>query len=175
MMKRKRIDVRKRIKRTVVFLLSTVFFMLCGCGPTMQGITATTLILHEDGAITQVVVESFDREYYDFDEMKEEITQEVSSYNSRQGEDRIRITECKKQESNVRLVMEYAADADYVAFNRVEFSYAPADGQVIVSEPVHVRTVRAIDSVSEGVEILSDREVKIDEAVRLPATITTKE
>lgn len=165
--------IRKPSLRTAgVALLATVFLACTGCQST-RGIDVTTLVFNEDGSVTSVVVEDFEADYYDVEELKAQVEEEAGAYNLRQGEDRVKISECKANKGTVRLVMEYMAPEDYAAFNRVVLQVA--GNTVTVSEPVHVRTVKKIASVSDGVEILSDREAGVGEDAALPAMITTED
>ena len=158
---------------TALALVVAVFLACPGCGSGVRGIDVTTIVFKEDGSLTSVVVEDFSAEYYDIDELKAQVEEEASSYNTRAGEERITITECEKDDDVVRLVMEYMAPEDYAAFNRVVLQ--AESNTITVSERVHVRTVKKITDVSEGVEQIKDKEASIGEAAVLPATITTEE
>lgn len=156
----------------IIALLCVVLSATAGCG-SVRAIDVTTIVLNDDGSVTSVVVEDFEADYYDVEELKAQVEDEAGAYNLRQGEDRVKISECKADKGTVRLVMEYMAPEDYAAFNRVVLQVE--GNQVTVSEPVHVRTVKKIASASDGVELIGEKEAFIGEAVVLPATITTEE
>lgn len=157
----------------MVALFAAVFLACPGCAGSVRGIDDTTIVFKEDGSLTSVVVEEFSAEYYDVEELKTQVEEEAAAYNMRAGEERIKITECRKEDDAVRLVMEYMAPEDYAAFNRVVLLL---EGNTLtLSETLHVRTVKKITSVSEGVEQIKDKEAVVGEAAVLPATITTEE
>ena len=160
--------------RVLLFCVAALF-VLSACGDHTRGIDVTTIVLHEDGSLTHVVVEDFSADYYDIEALKQLVDEEVSSYNTRLAEDRVKVSECRKDGDNVRLVMTYAAPEDYAAFNSVVFSYEKDGAEITVSEPLQVRTVKKITEVSDGVEILSDRIASVGDDAVLPATIKTEE
>ena len=163
----------KRLR--VLTICVAALFVLSACGNNTRGIDVTTIVLHEDGTLTHVVVEDFSADYYDLDALKQLVEEEVSAYNTRLAEDRVKVSECKKNGDNVRLVMTYAAAEDYAAFNNVVFSYEKDGTEITVSEPLQVRTVKKITEVSDGVEIVSDRQASVGEDASFPATIKTEE
>ncbi|MBQ9513257.1 MAG: hypothetical protein IJR58_08695 [Lachnospiraceae bacterium] len=164
---------RKKMARAGITALLCVFLSAtAGCG-SVSAIDVTTIVLNDDGSVTSVVVEDFEADYYDVEELKAQVEEEAGAYNLRQGEDRVKLSECKADKGTVRLVMEYMAPEDYAAFNRVVLQVE--GNQVTVSESVHVRTAKKIASASDGVELIGEKEAFIGEAAVLPAMITMEE
>lgn len=105
------------IKKTMLLSLILSAFLFTGCS-NVGDIEQNTIVENKDGTILGVIVEDFSDSKYVSDELKAMLEEEVASYNSQAGEDKItlqsyEITEDKK----VKLVLKYASDSDYAQFN----------------------------------------------------------
>lgn len=67
-----------------VFAVGLCLLLLTGCGGTKMPdtIEKTTLSVDEEGKITAYLVESFDKEYYDVEELKTMAVEEAAAYNT---------------------------------------------------------------------------------------------
>ena len=83
-----------------VLLLSTV---LSGCGAAVD---YSTLRINSKGGLTQTIVEDWDQEQYDKNELETQITSDIASYGSA-----VQLDSIKVKDSSIVVRMTYA-DAD---------------------------------------------------------------
>ena len=65
-------------KFTSVWLLACSIFLLAGCGSVPED---DTISVDKKGRITYTVVEEFEKDYYDAEELKEVIDEDIAAYN----------------------------------------------------------------------------------------------
>lgn len=72
----------RKVAIGMLVLAETCMLVLAGCGEEKveEPIRTSTLVLSADGSFTHCRVESFDKEYYQLDELENMIRQEVSEY-----------------------------------------------------------------------------------------------
>lgn len=107
--------------KKVSVLCLTVFTvgLLTGCQKfTPDG---TAVAIKSDGKVVSVVKESFDKEYYDGEELKANIESAVSEYNTSQGAENVKEKGFEVKDQVATLKMEYATGGDYAKFNQVSF------------------------------------------------------
>lgn len=83
--------------------------------------TQTTLVVNEDGTLTETIMETLDRDYYSADALKTMVDQSVSEYNAERGAEPVRVDSYQAEGNKVTLVMTYLTGADYAAYNNVAF------------------------------------------------------
>lgn len=106
-------------KFLVCFILMCA--VLSGCGQKQKA-TETKLQIEKDGKITSVLVETFDKDFYNQDELLEMINLEIAQYNQKAGTQAIVLESLTVDELKRAIaVMEYQSDADYAAYNEVPF------------------------------------------------------
>ena len=106
-------------KLTCVLLLAP--FILGGCGKSIDVTKSDTTAIYigKDGNVISTIVEDFSASYYDLDEMKTMIEEEVSEYNSSKGQDLITFQDAVKEDTFVRVTMTYKNTASYAEFNNI--------------------------------------------------------
>ena len=112
------------MKKICIILLTTmIIFLLIGCSGdielTEEEITNNTLVLHEDGSLQVAIIDLFDKEYYDFEEFKDFINEEVGEYNGEHTEDSIVVDIISQADNKVVLILTYKGIEDYTVFNGV--------------------------------------------------------
>ena len=75
------------MKRIMAMLMSVVLTLgLTACGHTVGDVDLesgqSAVYIQKDGMVSYAVSESFDKDYYDKDELKKEIEAEIKAYNA---------------------------------------------------------------------------------------------
>ena len=102
---------------SAICVLSFVL-MLAGCGTSFQP-AASSLYVQKNGKITQAIVESFEKEYYSFNEFQSMIEKEVSKFNRNYGEDRISIERLEVEAGTLYLLLDFQDADTYEHYNEV--------------------------------------------------------
>lgn len=96
-----------------VFILTAVILTLTAC--SMKEESGTVLL--KDGTVDSVIVENFDKSYYDKDELQQAILEEAASYNRTMGREAVSVNKIVVEDGRVTVKMSYACSDDYGAFN----------------------------------------------------------
>lgn len=182
------------MKKTLHFcLILTAALFLAGCQGKFEPVESTIFITSK-GTVKSAVMESFDKEYYDFQELSEDVEKEVKSYCLDVNEEVVTVESLTKENGGVSLMIDYQTVDDYASFNNVLLfhgtyaeakakGYIPeelhdADGQVIspeeekldslkvivTEENICVQTTGKIKYVSDNVSLLDKKLAKAMEA-----------
>ena len=107
------------MKKSLNFcLILSMLLLLTGCGNKFEP-TESTIFITSKGVVQSAVIESFDKDYYKFDELKEDVEKEVKSYCLDVNEEVITVTSLTETEDIVTLQMQYQTVEDYAEFNDV--------------------------------------------------------
>lgn len=107
----------KSLKRIMIAVMLGAVCCLVGCNAEMEKETeTTTLILQEDGGIVHTIVESFDLNYYDADELSAMANQKIGDY-----EGTVACESVEAKDDKVIVKMTYGTGEDYTGFNNREF------------------------------------------------------
>lgn len=105
----------KSLKRIMIAVMLGAVCCLVGCNAEKEK-EMTTLALQEDGSIVHTIVESFDRNYYDADELSAMANQKIEDY-----EGAIACESVETKDDKVIVKMTYGTGEDYTGFNNREF------------------------------------------------------
>jgi heme-degrading monooxygenase HmoA len=107
------------VKKYIALLAGGLVLLLSGCGSQAD---QSTVSIDDKGRVTAEIVESFDKSYYDFEELEETVNQAVDEYNGQQEEERIQVKTCKedRKKGEVRVTLRYDSCEDYQNFNQRE-------------------------------------------------------
>lgn len=174
-----------------LFLVAGI--VLTGCGGKFEP-TESTMFVTSDGAVRSAIMESFDKAYYDFEELSEDVQKEVKAYCLDLNEEKIVVESLVQEGDMVKLFMNYETVEDYIAFNdvllftgtfadAVEAGYKPeelydAEGnsvkldmeqmgemKVIVSEEsICIQTSGKVQYVSDNVTVVDKKLARAMEA-----------
>ncbi|HUM82812.1 MAG TPA: hypothetical protein PLN48_03435 [Lachnospiraceae bacterium] len=109
------------MKKTAAgFLTAVLCFLLCACGSVTDG-DVNAMEVMKDGSITASSVGSFDKDYYDINELRKETETAVKAYNASAGQELIKLIKCSADKERARVVLFYSSGSDYAAFNSVTF------------------------------------------------------
>lgn len=104
-------------KAAVPGLFLVMGILMCsGCGTKLDADT-NTLYVEGNGKIEELTVETFDKDYYDKDELKEYIRSEVDSYQKDGGTGNVKMKKYEVKDQTAKLLMEYDSADSYSAFN----------------------------------------------------------
>lgn len=107
-----------------ILLLVTSIPILIGCKKnlelTLDNTDSNTLLVRKDGKIQVAILDVFDKDYYDMEELTQFINQEVESFNEKNGEEAIILDEIEKMDHQVILILTYNSIEDYTSFNHVD-------------------------------------------------------
>ena len=96
-----------------------------GLGLMIMGLTAcmsakqeegTSVSVSKDGVITSYIVESFDKPYYDQEELKQMILSEVADYNHTVGTPNVSVEKVLVEDNLATVIMTFANAGDYGDF-----------------------------------------------------------
>ena len=182
------------MRKSLSFLLIlSMAFLLSGCEQEYEP-TESTIFITSKGVVKSAIMESFDKSYYDFDELYEAVEKEVKAYCLDKNEEAVTISSLVEENDSVALLMDYQTVEDYVEFNEIllfsgTFSEAAAAGYlpgelhdaegnsvevnleslgdlkvIVTEESVCLQTSGRIKYVSDNVTILDKKLAKAMEA-----------
>lgn len=146
-------------------LLMALFLTGCAGEPTVS-----TLCISKDGAVKSYIVEEFGEDYYDADELKSDVLEDVLNTNEVLKKTAIELTNYELAEGVLSATVEYQSAKAYEEFNDETlyvglYEEAVAEGYkivadiendnyhiVIFSEPIDVRVPKKIVYVSDGLQ-----------------------
>ena len=79
-----------------------------------------TIYVQKKGKIISAIVQKFDKDYYDAEELNAYVNERVEAYVSTHEKDSVKVEEFSVEEGVARLNVQYAGYADYAALNEVE-------------------------------------------------------
>lgn len=108
------------MKRILSFcLIFTTALFVAGCGSKFEPTESTIYVTSKD-EVKSAIVESFDKAYYDFEELSEDVQKEVKSYClDRNNEEAVAVESLTQGEEVVSLFMNFQTAEDYAAFHDV--------------------------------------------------------
>ncbi len=105
------------LKRVLLtFFISLLLLMLAGCSGGEEKFDETTISVEKRGKVSERIVESFDKDYYDVEELKAEYVQSVSDYNESIGGDEIKLKKLELKDSKVYVDIDFTGPSDYESF-----------------------------------------------------------
>lgn len=105
---------------SLTLLMLSMLFAMTGCG-RKQADAEAGLTITKEGRITSVLAGSFEKEYYDVEELREMIQLEVAQYNQKAGRQGIELQSLELNGENCVAVLNYQSAEDYASYNEVPF------------------------------------------------------
>lgn len=102
--------------RAAGLLLAAGMIFLTACAEG-GGEEVSSVTILKDGKVKSLIVESFDKSYYDQDELQQKILREAADYNKEAGEGTVSVEKVAAQDKVVRVEMTYADASSYASFN----------------------------------------------------------
>ena len=103
-------------KKTVVICIFAVLLVLCACSGKEDDYDETTIRVEKRGKVSERIVESFGKDYYDINELKGEFTSSVSQYNDSIGSEEIKLKDIELKDSKVYVNIDFNGPSDYERF-----------------------------------------------------------
>lgn len=123
----KRKNSRLRTAFWFMLILASVHLSGCGAGEVEEG---GSVSIQKDGSISVSITESFDKSYYDKDELQKKILTEAADYNRQTGTGSITVNKVSVEKDMALVEMSYGKAEDYAAFNdSVFFVGTPAQAE----------------------------------------------
>lgn len=110
-------------KRTGILAVLIGCFALgiSACANTSGEAQGSCITLAKEGTVTDCIRESFDKAYYNVEELREQILQTVVNYNSRTGAENITVEKIQLNGDVTDVKMTFATPEDYAEYNREIF------------------------------------------------------
>ena len=105
--------MRKWIAGILTVLCAVSF---TGCGDA-KDTDITTIKVGKDKSLTGTIVEEFEKEYYDADDLKEYTLDAVAAYNAAGADRDVSVSKVEEKDGMVTLQMKYPTAEDYTGFN----------------------------------------------------------
>lgn len=155
-------NMKRILKKTMLLSLILATFLLVGCS-NIGDITQNTIIVNKDGSILGVIVEEFGDSKYVSDELKAMVEEEVATYNSGAGEDKITLQSYEiTEEGQAKVVLKYASSDDYKEFNEENtFAGTVSEAYDAGYEFADMRSVAGDGQVLEKADVLEKGTMKI--------------
>ena len=139
---------------------------LAGCGGQEDvPITQTTLTIDSSGAVRYEIVEPFDRDYYDEEELARLAREEVSDYDLRNGAERVRLEGVEVSDGMLHMVLTFDTASDFSHFTMVSLTYTTLSEARSLTTGADVRLVddEGVSSTISGLDLDGDRHVIISQ------------
>lgn len=120
----------------------------------------TYLVVHEDGTVTETVIDKLDQAYYNADELGQMITNTVGEYNQDHGADAIIVNSLSLENNQVVLSMTYKTAQDYAHYNNVKFYNGSMLGAEVEGYLFYNEFRRVTDGMVEGENITNEEPLK---------------
>lgn len=145
------------MKKSLHFcLILTALLFLTGCQDKFEP-TESTIYITSKGSVQSALMESFDKAYYNFEELSEDVEKEVKSYCLDINEEAVTVEALTQENDQVTLIMNYQTAEDYAAFNEVLLftgTYAEALAAGYIPEELHDTEGQIADMDSESLDNL---------------------
>lgn len=119
------------MKKLSMLMISILLVALAsGCSLKAFEADEDTIYVKNKGNIIGAIVEDFDKEYYDEEELKLLLNEEVETYNGKAGEGSVKIDKFEVKDQVVKVYINYKNGKNYEEFNGVTFF----SGTILVAE-----------------------------------------
>lgn len=149
----------------VLLSIFLVITLMTGCSTKAFDADTSTVLVQKNGKVVSVTVEAFDKSYYNKDELKSLIDENVSKYNA-DHEKAVTVKKYETENNVAKLIINYNTATDYANFNNLTFfagtvSEAIREGYEFDTEFLNVEDGSA--TTTEAVKSLTDYKVIIFE------------
>ena len=160
-----------------LMLLGISAVMLGGCSMKFSA-EEDAVYVNKKGQVLGAIVESFDKDYYDADELQGMLEQDVVEYNGENGKNSIEVDSFKVSGGQVKVIMNYADLADIQGKNYgANVTFTGRDGLetltldqiegdyyvILLEEKIVVQTAGKIAYVSNNVSIEGEKLARVNE------------
>ena len=111
----------RKVLATILCIVMTL--ALFGCAGDDTDFDEPTIEVLKGGRIIKTTIETFDKPYYNVDELKEEYNEAIKEYNLSKAEDKVTLKDIHTLEDEVSVCLEYESAEDCMAFEGDEMFY----------------------------------------------------
>ena len=117
-------------KRNMIFLMAAMLCLLSACGKETD-VDTNTVIIEKKGQITEAIVEDFEQPYYDQEELKREIEDKISQFNTQSGDGKeaVELEKFELEDKVIRVNITFPDSDAYTSFNEKQL-FAGKDADV---------------------------------------------
>ena len=102
-------------------ILAAYLLAGCGNGKSEPSADMDTVSINKDGTIEHMIIDWFNKEYYDIDELAAKAQEKIDSFNN--GTDSIMLDSAEEKDGKIIVKMVYKTGDDYTQFNNRELFY----------------------------------------------------
>lgn len=159
--------MRRNCKKLAVFLISTC--LLTGCGNPMNKMKESTVYLNKHGVVESLSVEAFDKAYYDENELKNFIDEEIKAQQTLRGEESLSLEEFEVKEEKATLRVKYKTVEDYTEFTDTKFESGKYKADILSDDQtlIQVETKEEVDKANIEAEGLSYIKIQDPDGIQL--------
>ena len=123
-------------KKLALTLALALVLCITGCKNDVKvtEFDESTLVIHKDGSVTEIMIDSFEQDYYSQSDLESYIDEQVKAYNrsnpsssDEEGAVSIKKDKVVVEGETARVELTYEGADDYEAFNLVELELTTAD------------------------------------------------
>ena len=107
----------KKLKAAGILAVLMVWLTACGSGADAEQETVNSLILDKDGSVENMIIEGFDKDYYDLDGLNTMIKDSIEQYCRQNPSADITLKGSEVSDGQVRVSMKYDSAASYMGYN----------------------------------------------------------
>lgn len=142
------LNKEKKINKWKIGLIAAVLTacFLIGCSGGNDDLNETTLIINSKGEITHHIVETFDKSYYNEDELRSLINKQIEDYCKDKGDDKlVRLKDLKVLDGKATAELTFKDYSNYAEFNDVDLFYGTIEEAMAADYTTDV-TLKNVDS-----------------------------
>lgn len=115
----------KKSVLSLVLIICIIAGCLVGCKDkaSNESYDETTINVDKNGKITETIVDSFDKEYYNIDELRNAFNAEIDQYNAIVGRSAAELKDIKTENNNVYVSVSFEDMKAYKAIQNKEFFF----------------------------------------------------
>ena len=141
---------REFMRKTIIpVLIAAGMLLLQGCGSGT--VTESTIEISRKGTVKQTTIGTLDSDYYDSDELKSYVKDQVDSYNDDEdaaGTVKLKKYKYKKSDQSVKIILKFSDDETYADFEQMPFFIGTADEAEAAGYDFAVTLIAAADAPS---------------------------
>ena len=145
---------QNRIKKCLTTVLSGILVLsLSGCGQTAklpEEVVNTSLVVEKDGKVISYLVNTFDKDFYSLDGLKEMVKNEAEEFNATHTDTpeeamTVKAVQTLGDGAMVQVVQEFDSADSYAEYNEQDLFYGTRVEALAQGNPVNMELVNAAD------------------------------
>lgn len=104
------------MRKRIIVIMTAVLVCLSACAEAEGDYAESTIVVAKKGRISERIIENFDKDYYNLDELKSEFESLVSQYNENIGGEEIRLKKVELNGTLLTVDLDFTGPSDYENF-----------------------------------------------------------